>query len=66
LASASGLTMQPPLFIEEGAKYTVKYRGHIVDVWRVGNQWMTDSYHVCDESKLEVMQRLGTPSEIFN
>jgi hypothetical protein len=60
------MSIQRPLFLEDGCKYIVEHRGKVGDVWRMNNKWYTQNYAVLPDSKVRVLERIGTPKEIFN
>lgn len=66
LGGASLLMFQIPLIIEDFTRYLVRYRGKIHPCWRMRKDvWIFDNYQQVDDDKVEVLERIGTPEEIF-
>lgn len=60
------MSIQKPLFLEDNCKYIVEYRGRTGDVWRMNDKWYTQNYAVLPDNEVEIVERIGTPEEIFD
>ncbi len=63
--------MTKPLFLENNTRYRIQYthnNKHVVemDCWRLNDKFINDNCLLFDDNKVEVLERLGIDSEVFD
>lgn len=58
--------MTAPLFTEDYTKYLIKHKGRIAECWLMSGEFHTQNYGVIPFAEAEIIERIGTPEEIFN